>query len=376
MRYMKSSGVACAACLFSFVYLFIAGGCSAQNSDLDVESSETVSGLFDTEEMVESEGTDSILTKLYTYDFSDCVQLGQYTDLDVTVPAIEVTDSEVQAALDGLTQSNPDYVATELTTASTGYYAKIDYKANGSDDYLETEVFLEEDSDDELITNIIGMDVGAENVVTLSTDSDIGIAAGTYDIILMSIDERVPATVTDEWIASVSDYSTIDDWKAHEKDVLYNLKQEEQDSNFESQLYSMIKDNCIVFDVPSDLVTDLVAAYKSEDAVYAEQNDMDVEDFIQTYYGYASEDAYTEDLQSYVEGMVSEAMLYSALSNDTGVTITSDDEAAFKENVMSDYGFSSEDELYNYYDEVTLSRACLNKTVWKYVCSHNNRMEE
>lgn len=351
----------------------------------------TACGKSNGESVESTESTESTSTVISTdaYDYNDYVTLGQYTGFEVSVPTAAVSDDEVESSLADLQSSNVTYQATDATTVSEGDYVNVTFTVSDADNddlsqYNVTDTEIHQGAGTyftELESAFVGMTVGSTNTVDVSVaddyyDTTIAGKDLVYTVVINSVDEAVTPDVTDEWIASVSEYSTLDEWKEATRASLEETKKSEQKSVFKTGVQNYIMSNATFAELPQELVDSMVKNYKAEDAEMAENLGYDFNDFITTYYGYDDEDAYTEDLTEYVEQSIKMDFVLRALREAEEVSMSEDDLDAFIADCVDAYGFTDDDELIEYYGEDVVNAACLNNLTWETICAKSTMVED
>ena len=322
------------------------------------------------------------------YNYKDYVTLGQYTGFEVKVPTTTVSDDEVDQALEDLRNSSVTYEANGNTTVAKDDYVNMSYKlfkdgeelTDYSTDGTEIQVGAGSFFAD-LENALVGMNVGEENSVDVSVaddyaDSTLAGSTVTYQVTINSIDNKVIPEATDDWIATVSDSKTIDDWKAAKKSELEDSKKEEQKAVFKSGVQNDIMSYATFKDLPQELIDSQIEKYKTEDQKMADSMGYDFNEFITNYYVYDDEDAYTEDLTSYVQKSIQTDFVLQALRDAEGIEMTDDDLKSFEDQCVKYYGFSDTDELLSYYGEDVVKAACLNDKTWNTICDKNTMVED
>lgn len=351
----------------------------------------TACGKSNGESVESTESTESTSTVISTdaYDYNDYVTLGQYTGFEVSVPAATISDDDVESSLADLQASNVTYQATDATTVSEGDYVNVTFTVSDADNddlsqYNVTDTEIHQGAGayfTELESAFVGMTVGETNTADVSVEDDYydTTIAGKdliYTVVINSVDEAVTPDATDEWIASVSEYSTLDEWKEATKASLEEAKKSEQESVFKTGVQNYIMSNATFAELPQELVDSMVTNYKAEDAEMAENLGYDFNDFITTYYGYEDEDAYTEDLTEYVEQSIKMDFVLRALREAEGISMSEDDLEAFIADCVDAYGFTNDDELIEYYGEDVVNAACLNNLTWDTICAKSTMVED
>lgn len=346
-------------------------------------------GDIDSTESVESTESSSTVISTEDYDYRDYVTLGQYTGFEVSVPTTTVSDEDVATALSDLQTSNVEYTATDATVVSANDYINASYTISddAGDDlsaYDTNNVEIHQGAGSyftQLEDALIGMAVGSTNSVDVNVaddyyDSTLAGKTVTYNITINSVDSEVIPEVTDDWIASVTECSTLDEWKEATKADLEETKKSEQESVFKTGVQNYIISNATFQDLPEELVNEMITSYKEEDAKMADSLGYEFNDFITTYYGYEDEDAYTADLTEYVEQSIKMDFVLRALRDAEDISMSEDDLDAFIADCTEAYGFSDSKELVNYYGDDVVKAACLNNKTWDTICAMSTMVED
>lgn len=342
------------------------GGCtSVSNSSTEAGSTEVVNGT----EIAEEEN----MLSPDDYDGKEYVTLGQYSGFTIDVPLADVSDDAVEESLDNLCLQNVSYEELDKTVVENGDYISVTLSAvdaddNSLDDYSteETELLVGNDSYfTQLDEAFVGMTVGKEELVPVNVDADYfdSTIAGTtitFTVKVNSIDKKIVPEPTDDFIASVTEHSTIKEWKEAEKERLQKEAKEEQDYVFRAEIQERILANAEFKELPQELVESMINQYHSDDEESAEAMGYTFEELVTEYYGYADEEEYNQDLKSYVTDSIKLSFVLSVLQDELSIELTEDDLTAFKSECVEYYGFTDEAELIEYYGEDTVLKAALN----------------
>ena len=343
----------------------------------------------DTVDSTESAEVVSTVISTDDYDYHDYVTLGQYSDFEVSVPTTTVSDADVNSELSDLQSVNVEYVATDATTVSENDYVNASYTmsdAEGDDlssyEMNGVEIHLGAGSYFTQLENaMVGMTVGSTNSVEVDVpddyyDSTIAGKSVTYNVTINSVDEVVTPEVTDDWIASITEYSTVEEWKEATKSALESNKKSEQESVFKTGVQNLIMSNATFNELPAELITQMVTNYKTEDEKMAESLGYEFNEFITTYYGYEDEEAYATDLTEYVEQSIKMDFVLRALRDAEEISMFEEDLEAFITDCTEAYGFTDSEELIEYYGEDVVEAACLNNKTWDTICGLSTMIED
>ena len=341
-------------------------GCGA--SETDSVPTENVEDIESTE--TETVNSTDIIAE---YDFHEYVTLGDYQGLSVTVESADISDQDVDYALEQTRQSHAEYKELDVTTPREDDW--VDLKLTFSDDYVWQEYVQAEDEDlPETIKECIkSLVVGTETTVLLEDASYFGAYEENAEcsVEIVGIYELVTPEATDEWISSISDYATLDEWKEATKANLIASVEEECEKTYKNNLYDLVMDNAKFEVLPQGLVDTMYNQYYDEDVAAAEDMGMTLEVFTQQYYGFENLDDYELSLQQFTEECIKDEFLTTALADELNISYTDEEYDAFVTECLEYYGYETVDELEENYGKTTIEQACLSKVVWDAVADLN-----
>ena len=105
-----------ALCVVSLV-----GGCGTKKEDSNQKKQET-------QDSKDNKGSGSLDESSLGYDLDECVDLGEYMGLKLTVATRKVTDEDVKSSINSMLTSYEVYEETDKTTVEEGDVANIDYE--------------------------------------------------------------------------------------------------------------------------------------------------------------------------------------------------------------------------------------------------------
>ena len=224
------------------------------------------------------------------FDASEYVKLGDYKGLEVTYPSVPpVTDEEVRENIQYELEENTEYKEIKDRAAEEGDIANIDYTGTiggeefegGSDSGYELELgsgdFLED-----FENSLIGKKAGETTTFTLTFPEDYGQdVAGKeaeFTVKINSISEAVTPEYNEEFVKSVSDYETTQDYEASVKEKLQEETEESSKMEAEENALRLAIENATIDGYPQKLYDffydDNVTGYKN----YAEFMGIDYEE--------------------------------------------------------------------------------------------------
>ena len=159
-----------------------------------------------------------------------------------------------------------------------------------------------------------------------------------------------PAELTDEWVASNTDYKTVDEYRAAVKKELEDNEANTADYDLYSNAWSEVLANSEVEEYPKEDVDQAVKAYKKLNENYVKEAGMEMTDFLEAQ-GMSEED-YEEDCQQYAESKVEQNLIVQGIMDAEGLSLDDDDDMqTLKDELVSEYGYESLDELIADYGE-------------------------
>lgn len=264
------------------------------------------------------------------FDVSKYVKLGDYKGLEVTYPSVlAVTDEEVQENIQYELEENTDYKEIKDRAAKEGDIVNIDYKGTidgeefdgGTDSGYDLEIgsqdFLEE-----FENSLVGKNAGETTTFTLTfpEDYDQNVAGkeAEFTVKINSISEAVTPEYNEEFVKSVSEYETIEEYEASVKKQLEEESEEASKMEAEENALRIAIENATVDGYPQKLYDffydDTVTGYKN----YAEFMGIDYEEFLKSY---MSED----DIKEMTEDQVNEYLVASAILKAEGQEVSDGD---------------------------------------------------
>lgn len=283
------------------------------------------------------------------FDASEYVKLGDYKGLEVTYPSVlPVTDEEVQENIQYELEENTDYKEVKDRAAEKGDIANIDYTGTidgeefegGSDSGYELELgsgdFLED-----FENSLIGKKAGETATFTLTFPEDYGQdVAGKeaeFTVKINSVSEAVTPEYNEEFVKSVSDYETTQDYEASVKKRLQEEAEESSKMEAEESALRLAIENATIDGYPQKLYDffydDNVTGYKN----YAEFMGIDYEEFLESY---MSED----DIKETTVDQVNEYLVASAILKAEGQEVSDADYSKLAEEMAKENEYETLEE--------------------------------
>lgn len=317
-----------------------------------------------------------------TLVWSDYVTIGEYKGIEVEVPSVEVTEEEIEEKV----QSLLSYYAkiNEITegTVADGQTVNIDYTgyindvqfdggtATGASLTIGSNSFI-----DGFEAGLIGVNVGETVTLNLKfpdpylNNPDYAGKDVVFKVKVNSIQEIVKPELNDEFIATNTTYTTVDEYKASVKENLKTTKEEELKSDKLNDVWTKIIDNCEVVAYPEDLVNQ----YKEEMNDYYTQ--IATNYFSSTLEDYvvangSSMEEFNTTIDEYGKSSAISELVAIAIAEKENIEVSDDELKEYVDSLLEEgsvSGFETAEEIIDYYGESYLKLSLKFQKVLEYV---------
>lgn len=312
--------------------------------------------------------TESSAAEEEIVDKGEITKLGEYKGVEVTRMSTEVTDEELEAAINNILAANPEYIEITDRAAKDGDIVNIDYvgmkdgeafdggTAEGYDLELGSGSFIDGFED-----GLIGAETGAELSLDLTFPENYGNAdlagqAVVFDVTVNAIKEKKDAVLDDSFVQRMSDFTTVDEFRADTKEDLVEQKEQQAEQQIENDALMAAVEN-------SEFDLNQAAVDQQYDQQYNYYNSM-VQMYGMTLADYVSmfsmtEEEFKEELRTAAETAIKQQLLVEAVTEKEGLTVEDADREAIAEQYGADlktlqdtYGEESVDKTANVYKVV------------------------
>lgn len=274
-------------------------------------------------------------------DYSKYVELAPYTGQTIDRYVAEVTDEDVDLYVEEELSYGAEYNEINDRAAQDGDLVVIDYV--GKIDGEEFEGGSEEDVQIELGADayidgfedaIVGMNAGDEKSfdITFPTpyDGELDGKTATFTVTLHSIVEVVLPEYNDEYVASISDCSTVEEFEESLREELQQTYLEDAQTNANEEFLSTVIADSVFNGYPDELYEICKTAEESENQELMEE--FGISDIAELY----GED-YDEEAD--LEEAVHERMAICTIAAKEGIEVTDEEYKEVLEDEMqySDY---------------------------------------
>lgn len=307
------------------------------------------------EEYVSPSEVDGIPVVDEDADLADCVTLGDYKNLTLDKKIRQVTDVDVQNAMNSetaVTMEGADDTVQNGDTADIAYVGKVDGKefdGGSSDSYnlvIGSGTFI-----DGFEEGVIGMKTGETKDLNLkfpdnyqSTD-----LAGKDVVFTVTVNAFTrPAEnisgweFNDEWVAANTDYSTVEEYKAGKRAELEAAQETTAETNLQNDAMQALVDGTTFNKIPKSYITLGETEYDKLYTNYLQSYGITLEDYLDQY---ADKASYNQEKTAYTGSMAKSALVLDAIEKAENWTTEDQDYQQILNDQASNANMSQEDYL-------------------------------
>lgn len=322
-------------------------------------------------------------TSAEAYNVDDCVKLGEYKGLELTLGTYEVTEEDVKNNIESTLASYPSYEDTDKTVVEEGDVVNIDYEglkdgvafdggtAQGANLEIGSDSFID-GFEDGLIGNKIGDKV--ELNLTFPEGYQNAELAGQAVVFKVTINKIVEEkfmtydTVTDEFVASnfVSEgYQNVDDMKKGVREKLESNNEANKKTDTQNAVFEKLRETSTVT-LPDGLLDQRIQEYMDQftDNLKTSYN-MELADYLS---GTGStEDEFNQQVHQYIEDSLTNQLLMEAIAKKEKIEVDEEGFAEYKQGIVTDFGYENEAALIEQYGEDYVKNAYISDKAMDFV---------
>ena len=299
--------------------------------------------------------------------------LGEYKGLEVSKIKTEISDDDIEQEISYTLDDSTEYNEVDRA-AEDGDMVNITYSSTmdgedfdgGSGEDVDIQLgagYLEGDILQDAESQIIGMKAGDTKEMDLTIPEDYyfddTLAGQSIQVTLTvnTVSEVNRPELTDEFVASISDFDTVDAYKEDLKKTLEASAEENNEYMAGSDALTQVVENSTFKGYPDDLYNECKDLYDQTNQAYAEMLGLDVSDFEGT----------DEEIKAAVESMVYENMVVTSIAEKEKITVSDDEYTQYVENNLDTYGMSSVEEFESTYSKESVMDELLREKVQKFL---------
>lgn len=290
-------------------------------------------------------------------------KLGTYKGVEVKKNSTEVTPEELEQRIQGILDTNPEYIEITDRPAQNGDIVNIDFV--GMKDGEAFDGGTAEDFPLELGSNsfidgfeegLVGAEAGSELSLNLTFPEDYFNAdlAGqevVFDVTVNSIEEKKEAVLDENFVQRMSDFTTVDEFKA---DTLADMEQEKEtmaENQLEYDAFMAALDNS-EFELNEEAVEQQYEAQLNYYTSMVQMYGMTMDDYVAAF-GMTMDD-FQKELRTAAENALKQELLVDAVAEEEKLEVTDED----RQKVADQYGTDIQN-MKDTYGEEALDRTAL-----------------
>ena len=350
-------------CMCGMVAATLISGCSKK----DVKETTQAST-----EATESSAQETVATQDLTNIDNGKVTLGEYKGIEVKKDPVEVTDEEIQQAIDQDLAAHEKKVDVDREVKD-GDVVNIDYAgtkdgvafdggtAKGYDLTIGSNQFI-----DGFESGLIGAKKGDKVSLNVTfpenyQNKDLAGKPVVFEVTVNSVQEKQLPELNDAYVQENTKSKTVDEYKEETKQTLLKSKNDAAEQKVKNDIYTAISANCKV--EPEQKAIDanydnLNARYTNQAAAYG----MDFTTFITAFTGMKEEDFKTA-AKTQAEEIVKQRLIVNAIAEKEKLAVTDDD----RKEVATELGYESPEELIKAEGQFEVDDYVMNNKVMEYL---------
>ncbi len=283
-------------------------------------------------------------------DYSEYVTLGEYKGIEVSLDSApistEVTQEDIDAEIQSILQGYASNVEiTDRDVIENGDIANIDYKgtkdgvafeggtAEGYDLEIGSGTFIEGFEE-----GLIGVKVGETVNLDLTFPEeypaeDLAGQAVVFEVTVNSISESVVPELTEEFVTTNTDYDSIEAFETGISETLQKNKESMIKSQKQAAVWNTVRESATINDYPEELVNKYIEQVNTYYSGYAQQYEMELDEFMTTYFG--------STVEEYAKSVAEEEMIFNCIAAKENINVTDEDVNAAAEELAPSYGYEN-----------------------------------
>lgn len=336
----------------------VADELNAQN-DSAASTPEVTKAAEDTAEDTEQGAAASQAPVREAYEVSDYITLGQYKGVKAVYDKLEVTDADVDKAIEEDLSSNSTEEEVKDRAVQTGDIVNIDYEglkdgvafdggtAQGYDLEIGSGNFIPGFED-----GLIGHNTGEKVKLDLTfpeeyPTEELAGKAVVFNVTINSIKTKKLPELNDEYVKSNTDYNTVAEYKEGTHAELAKSNEETMKNAKMANILQTIISNSKISSYPQTLIDYYGYEMESYYTQYAQMFGMDLAAFIEA--NGMNQAAYDEQKKSYAENRAAQELVLNSVIKTENMVLTDDEYSKGLADYMEKYGVKTEDEFYQSY---------------------------
>ncbi|MFB5191079.1 trigger factor [Alicyclobacillus fastidiosus] len=275
------------------------------------------------------------------------VQLGEYKGISVEDKAFDVTDESIENEIEQVLKGHSSVEVVEDgevqngDTVSIDFLGKVDGEAfeGGEAENFELEIgsgtFIGGFED-----QLIGMKSGEERDIEVTFPEDYHVKslqgkAATFHVVLHDVKRKVLPELNDEFVQEVSEFDTVDEYRADLKKRLEERAKQDHDRYVEDEVVKQVTDNATI-DLPEVMVNHEIDHQLNSFAQQLQMQQIPFDAYLE--FTGTSVDELRAQFREAAEQSVRTALVLEAITAAENIEVTEEEVTAELEKVAANSG--------------------------------------
>ena len=301
-------------------------------------------------------------TITFTTDLYPVVTLGEYKGLEAPYAEPEVTDEEIDKQVEDIRKRNARYIDVERPVQSgdtivfdfEGFTDGVPFEGGKAENYtleIGSGMFIPGFED-----QLIGMEAGQDGEVNVTFPEqyspELAGKDATFKVKIHTVREPQLPELDDEFAKDVSEFDTLDEYKADLKAKTLANKTESAEAAFKNAVAAKAIENMTVT-VPESMIAEKTDEFLMNYADSMGARGMKREDLLKALG--LDENSFAAMMRPAAENQVKAELLMDAVAEAEGIEATEEDKKEFYDRLAADYGEQA-DKIKEMIDETLMTR--------------------
>lgn len=300
-------------------------------------------------------------------DVASCVTLGEYKGLSLTKEIQQVTDEDVQKAIDSAvstTLQEVDDAAAEGDTVNIDYVGKMDGEkfdggsAEGYDLVLGSHSFIEGFEE-----GLVGCRAGDKKKLKLTFPANYKEGLSGKDVVFeVKVNEvkRAAKEISEEWVRANTDSASIADYERATRVKLEENNTSSAEYNLQSSAWQTVVEGSTINQYPEKLVEFGSEVYANQLESYCQYYNVSLDEYLSTVG--SSREEYEQQKKSYGENLAAQILVMAAIESAEGLSNEDEEYSRMLEQYVADSGMDQESFI-SYYGAFNVEQTIMMKRI-------------
>lgn len=278
------------------------------------------------------------------------VKLGQYKDFDIEAPSTEVTDEDIDQAIDLEREKNARMKTIDDRETKDGDVVTIDFvgkvdgeefpggTATGFDLTLGSGQFIP-GFEDQLIGKNIGDEVAVEVTFPESYTEELASKDAIFDVTIHGISEKELPELDNDFVMDISEFDTVEDYKASVKERLSEEKTNYSKTFVQNESINRAIEAMEV-DIPQEMIDTELENMVHEFEHQLGHQGLDLAKYFE--FTQQSEDQLKEQMKPEALNRIKGSLLFEAVIKEEGIEVTEEEIEAEIDRMVEETQFDRE----------------------------------